>query len=228
MAEPYFIYKNINSKDMGILVNEPPPIIKIPRNINKVNIPGRNGFLTEDFTTYGEDIKPCECTLLDIAMVDQVLVWLDGLGEVIFSNQPDRKYQACIINKIPFNRIMRQWHKFIVIFDCQPLARMLDNTVQTLTIPGNIINTGTCIAKPIIKVYGSGAIDLSVNGKVIHLTGIVDYITIDSQMIDAYRDTALMNSNMLGDFPELIVGANAISWTGSVTSVEITPNWGYL
>ena len=155
---------------MGILVNELPPIIKASRDIEKIIIPGRDGFLTEDYETYGGAVKACECTLLDIAMVDQVLVWLDGSGEVIFSNQLDRKYQACIINQIPFNRIIRKWYKFIIIFDCQPLPKMLDNPVITLTAPGSIYNGGTYKSKPVIKVYGAGAIDLSINGlSLIHI-----------------------------------------------------------
>ncbi len=31
-----------------------------------------------------------------------------------------------------------------------------------------------------------------------------------------------------GEFPRLKPGANAISWTGSVTRVVVRPNWRYL
>ena len=79
-----------------------------------------------------------------------------------------------------------------------------------------------------IKIYGAGAIDLSINGNVIHLTNVVDYVTVDASLMDAYKDTLLKNNDMIGDFPELIVGENTVSWTGTVTSIEITPNWRYL
>ena len=229
MPEPYFIYKGISSKDMGILVNVPPPIIRIPRDITKIVIPGRNGFLTEDSGTYGGTLKPCQCTLLDIANVDEVLMWLEGSGDVIFSNQPDRVYKGSIISQIPFDKIMFQWYKFIVIFECQPIAQTLTNDVIQMDKPGTIFSEGTSsISKPIIKVYGTGSIDLIINGNINHLTNVVGSITIDSQMIDAYRDTLLQNSNMTGEFPELIIGANTINWTGTVTYIEITPNWGYI
>lgn len=227
MGEPYFVYKNISSKDMGILVNEPPLITKINRDINKIVIPGRDGFLTEDLETYAGTVKSCECTLLDIADVDKVLAWLDGSGEVIFSNQPDRKYQASIMNQIPFNRIMRQWYKFIVIFECQPFGLAIDSQPITLISGGSIYNGGTYKSKPVIKVNGSGTINLSINGKTIKLTNVSSYVTIDSVLMDCYRDTALKNSDMTGDFPELEVGNNTISWSGSVTSIVITPNWRY-
>jgi len=226
--EPYFIYNRISSKDMGILVNTLPPIIKVNRDINKIVIPGRDGFLTEDFGTYSSMVKSCECTLLDIAEVDKVLAWLDGSGDVIFSDQPDRKYKASIINQIPFERIMRQWHKFIVIFDCQPFPLSVENSEITLTVPSALINVGTCTSKPIFKVYGTGTIDLDINGNVIHLTNVVGHVTIDSDLMDCYKDTVLKNNDMSGDFPELVVGQNSISWTGTVTSVVITPNWRWM
>jgi phage-related protein len=228
MAEPYFIYKNISSKDMGLLVNEVPPIIKVNRDINKITIPGRDGFLTEDFGTYGSTVKNCECTLLDIANVEQVVVWLDGSGEVIFSNQPDRKYKASILNQIPFERIMRQWYKFVVIFDCQPFGLAIENDVITLTAPATLYNIGTYKSKPVIKVYGNGSIDLTVNSKIVKLTNVVDYVVIDSDLMDCYKGILLKNNSMLGEFPELKVGENVIDWTGSVIKVEIQPRWCYL
>lgn len=225
---PYFVFKNISSLDMGIIVNTLPPITKAARDISKISIPGRDGYLTQDFETYSSTVKPVECTILDISMVDQVIAWLSGSGEVIFSNQADRKYQANIINQIPFNKIIRKWYKFIVNFDCQPFALMLDNPVITLTSPGIIYGAGTYKSKPVITVYGTGTIELTVNNIVIHLTNVSEYVTIDSGLMDAYKGTLLKNNDTLGEFPELVVGENVISWTGTVSKVEIESNWRWL
>ena len=43
-----------------------------------------------------------------------------------------------------------------------------------------------------------------------------------------YQGTTLMNDHMNGEFPVLKPGANAISWTGTVTKVVVRPNWRYL
>ena len=104
----------------------------------------------------------------------------------------------------------------------------VNNDVITLVSPGTIVNTATKDSKPVIKLFGNGSIDLTVNSDVIHLTNIVDYVTIDSDMMDCYKGSELMNNNMLGEFPLLVVGENTFSWTGSVTSVEITPNWRWI
>lgn len=225
---PYFIFKNINSLDMGIVVNVLPPITKASRDMNKISIPGRDGHLTQDFETYGSTVKSVECTILDISMVDQVIAWLDGSGEVIFSNQEDRKYQASIMNQIPFSKIIRKWYKFIVIFECQPFAFSINNQLITLTEPCSIHGAGTHKSKPVITVYGTGSIELNVNDKTIHLTNVSDYVTIDSNLMDAYKGFELKNTYMLGEFPELIPCENVISWSGDVSKIEITPNWRWL
>ena len=60
---------------------------------------------------------------------------------------------------------------------------------------------------------------------IVELDGIMDSITLDTPLMEAYKGVTSMNSNMSGDFPVLAPGANAISWTGNVTKVVIQPNW---
>lgn len=228
MDQPYFIFNNVSSADMGVFITKEAPLIKPARDMEKIVIPGRDGYLTQDFKTYASTIKSVECTILNLDHIDDIFLWLSGSGTVAFSNQLDRKFEANIINQIPFNKIMGPWHSFIVVFDCQPLSLSLNNYDITLSSSGSVYNGGTYKSKPILKVYGTGDVDLSINGNTIHLTNIVDYVTIDSDLMDCYKDTLLKNSDMSGDFPELVVGENTISWTGTVTSILITPNWRYL
>jgi len=63
---------------------------------------------------------------------------------------------------------------------------------------------------------------------VVNLTNVSEYVTINSDLMDCYKDTLLKNNDMNGEFPVLIVGNNTISWTGIVTKVEITPNFRYI
>lgn len=224
---PYFIWKNINSLDKNIMVNKLPNIERPNANIEKINIPGRNGHLTQDDGTYQGVIKQCECSLEDYDIND-ICAWLTGSGEVIFSNEPDKFYKATIINKIPFAKIIPTFHSFIVQFDCQPHKQSIDKNVITLNESGTVYNPGTSNSNPILKVYGTGSIDLVINANVIHLTNVSEYVTINSDLMDSYKDTELKNNDMSGDFPELITGSNSISWTGTVTKIEITSNWRWL
>ncbi|GLC32924.1 distal tail protein Dit [Clostridium omnivorum] len=221
---PFFIFNGIDSSDY-LIVKKLPSIFKAEKNIKKIEIEGRDGFLTEDFGTYKSIPKSVECTIKDTIDIDFLCSWLDGSGEVVFSNEPNKKYKATIINQIEFKKIFTTFHSFIIQFDCQPHKYAFDNNLISLASPGTIYNPYTANSKPILKVYGNGSITLNINSNNIYLTNVIDYVIIDSELVDCYRDTVLKNNDMDGEFPEFLPGSNAVSWTGTVTKVEITPNW---
>lgn len=224
-----FIWKNKDSYlDFGITINKRPPVVRAEKNVQEIEVPGRDGDLTVDDGTYKPITLPFVCTLLDTSNLDEVMYWLDGYSDLILSWQNDRSYKAKMINRIDITQSLKTLGEFPLIFKAQPFASIINNPLITITVPGNITNLGTHASNPIIKVYGNGAIDLTINGSVIHLTNVVEYVTIDADLMDCYKDTLLKNSDMSGDFPEFVVGENTISWTGTVTSILITPNWRWL
>ena len=225
-----FIWKNKDSYlDYGIVINKRPPAVRAERNVQEIEMPGRDGDMTIDDGTYKPITFPLVCTLLDTSNLDAVISWLDGFGDLILSWQPDRYYKAKMINRIDIVQSLQTLGEFPLLFKAQPFGYALNNSLITLTTsPATIVNSATKESKPIIKVYGTGAINLTINSKLIALTNVVDYVTIDSQLVDSYKDTLLKNSEMSGDFPILQVGTNTISWAGTVTKVEIIPNWRYL
>jgi phage-related protein len=224
--KPYFIYKGVSSEDMNIIINKLPAPERPQADILLISVQGRDGFLTIDNGTYQGTVKSCECSL-DNGNIDNISSWLTGSGEVIFSNESDKKYKATIINKIPFSKIIPTFNTFIIQFECQPYKYSIDENIITLKSAGIILNNGV-LSKPVITVYGTGNIDLSINDNTIHLKNIVDYVTIDSELMDCYKDTILKNNDMLGEFPTLQSGSNFISWTGTVSKIEIKPKWRWL
>lgn len=225
-----FSWKNQDSYlDFGIVINMKPPLVRAEKNVDEIEIQGRDGDLTVDFNTYKPITFPFICTLLDETRIDEVLSWLDGYSDLILSWQNDRKYNAKMINRIDISQSLETFGEFPLLFKAQPFGYALNNDLITLlATPSTVTNTATKDSKPVIKVYGTGTIDLIVNGNLIHLTNVVSYVTIDSVMEDAYKDTDPKNNDMAGGFPLLVVGSNTISWTGAVTKVEITPNWRFL
>ena len=83
-------------------------------------------------------------------------------------------------------------------------------------------------SEPTITVYGSGEITLMVGTQIVELTDIEDSITLNTSLMEAYKGDLSMNGCMSGEFPVLNPGANAISWSGNVTKVEVQPNWRFL
>lgn len=222
---PFFIWNGIKSDDL--IINKLPNVIKAAKDITKTEVQGRDGFLTQDNGSYKSVVKSVECTMKDLERIDFICSWLTGSGEVTFSNEPTKVYKATIINQIEFERVVATFHSFIIQFDCQPHKYDIDNELITLLTSGSVYNAGTT-CKPIIKIYGTGAIDLTINSTIINLTNVDGYVTIDSDLIDCYKDAELKNNYMNGDFPELVNGTNNISWTGSVSRIEIIPNWRYV
>lgn len=136
--QSYFIFNNINSKDMGIVVNKLPQILKAERNAEKVEVLGRDGFITEDYGTYKGIVKSVECTIKNTDKINEICTWLDGVGEVIFSNEDDKIYRATIINQIPFEKIIREYYSFIIQFDCQPFKYARNDVGYFTTLSYNV------------------------------------------------------------------------------------------
>lgn len=114
-------------------------------------------------------------------------------------------------------------------FRCKPFWYKENAPEITVTTSGTFItNPGSVLSEPIITVYGSGKITLMVGMIIVELDGITDSITLDTPLMEAYKGATGMNGCMSGDFPTLLPGKNAISWTGNVTKVVIQPNWRYL
>ena len=88
-----------------------------------------------------------------------------------------------------------------------------------------ITNPGAVDSEPLIRVYGNGDITLMVGTQIVELEGIDGQIFLDSEIQEAYKGTTSMNVAMSGEFPKLLPGMNAVSRTGNVTSIVITPRW---
>lgn len=85
-------------------------------------------------------------------------------------------------------------------------------------------------AKPYIKLYGNGngrLIIQNTNGnKIWNFTSISDYIEVDSELMNFYKETELKNNTVTGNsFPTLSKGNNIISFDGTIYKLEIIPRW---
>lgn len=108
-----------------------------------------------------------------------------------------------------------------------------DNVAMTAEYFKNyeVFNEGFETSKPVMVLKGEGTVVVSVNG-----LEIFEYtfpegeneVIIDSEKEDAYLGDVLKNRNMNGEFPDLLPGTNIISWSGSVSSIEILPRSRWL
>lgn len=227
----WFKFNGVDSRSMGIRVTSMPDTVRAERRIDTVTVAGRNGTLHTDEGVYNSYTRSMECAVRDREHIDEIAAWLAGRGEMIFSTEPDKVYDVFISNKIDISQMMKVFQKFMVTLDCQPFKSSVNAFGDTIELdaPTTIYNKGTVYSEPQITIYGQGAVTLTINEIDYNITTITDYITIDSGLMEVYKDTASQNNVFIAeDFPRFEVGQNTISWTGSVTSIEIVPRWRWL
>ena len=225
----WFEWSGIRCTQYGIHVLEQPPVTIPSERVTFTDVPGRSGSLTqlEGDDVYDDIVLTATCQIADPSRIPEIAAWLRGSGTVTFANRQDGFYHAHVVNQIPFEKILRgnPHRSFAINFRCKPFWYLSDVEPITLTTSGTFItNPGSVASEPVITVYGSGEITLMVGMTITELE-ITDKITLDTPLMEAYSGSTSMNSCMSGDFPSLLPGKNAVSWSGNVSRVEIQPNW---
>ncbi len=221
--KPYFIYKGKNSRDMGISMLKLPPRIKPERRGEIINVPGRDGFLFESDEAYNSKNFEIECTFIPPegytqkeidTLIMSILVWLDGSGDLIFSDYPNYYYDATIINAIPIERLFKRYRRFIVAFEVQPFSKsLLPSSVAKLTCSEETISVATYYDTPIkINLEATGNIEIHINNEIMHFENVEVPLVIDGELMNVTDEHgANMNNLMVGAFPKLKPGDNTIS-----------------
>lgn len=229
----WFEWNGVRCTEYGVHVLEQPPLTMPSERATFTVVPGRSGSLTtlEGDDVYDDLVLTATCIIDDPERIPEICAWLKGGGTVTFANRQGGFYHARVVNQIPFDKILRgnPHRTFAVNFRCKPFWYQSEVEPITLTASGTFItNPGTVASEPIITVYGSGEITLMVGATIVELSDITDSITLDTPLMEAYTGMTSMNNCMSGEFPVLEPGANAVSWTGNVSSVVIEQNWRYL
>lgn len=221
-----FIFNGINSDDYDLIVNKLPDLQSPEQKGSFIEVPGRDGLLFQDDNALEATEKMIILTLKDTMSVSQIKAWLRGAGELVLSSEPDVIYKARVVGTIDIQRYGPRWMA-AVRFSCSPHGYLpAGKDMLTLTAASTIYNLGTAPSKPVVTVYGTGDITLTINSKNVHLDAVSAYVTINAEIEDCYKDTTPKNNDMVGEWPVLLdVGPNDISWTGTVTKIEIIPNW---
>lgn len=223
-------------KDFGIYVEKRPNVPSPKRRISYIDVPGRDSALRRDESTYEDIILSVGCSFKGdpYSKISSIKSWLLNSGEsdLIFSYQPDKKYIAQVVNSIDFEVVLKITSHFVVLFNCQPFQYATDNAPILTNCAITLQNPGTVAASPYIKVNGSGAGGLTVNGNSVSFSSIDQHVILNSEIQEIYKDTGseLINKNATktGYFPILLPGENTISFSENITSLEITPNWRWL
>lgn len=226
-------YDGVSSLDFGLWIGFAETDNAPQRSIESIEIPGRNGALTIDNGRFENINVSYKCVIpwdyeRNVAAARAFYLSRVGYHRLEDSAHPDEFRMARYhsgLESVPSQ--MRQQGYFTLEFDCMPQRFLRSGEeVITRTASGVIYNPTLFEAKPIIRVYGNGA--LGVGSETITIANNPGYIDIDSEMMDAYMGAVNCNSNITlssGEFPVLAPGETGVALGSGITRVEITPRW---
>lgn len=226
------IFKGVNSSTIdGLLISEQPDIIRPARRTLVTEVDGRDGDVV-DYLGYESYKKTALVGLYGGFDIDEVMNFFNGEGWVTFANEPTKKYWGRIVDDVAMERLIR-FRKGKVTWVVQPYKKLVtESNVSGSSSPLTVPNAGYEDALPKIVVAGTaGNVIVLKKGGVTFMTVTIPpegTITIDAEAKNCYNTNADKNQYVVGDFPTLQSGDNAISWTGTATSVTVTPNSRWL
>jgi len=237
----YIIYKGLSSERFkNLIVSELPPIIKPMMRTEYVYTEGVDGV---SVINHGYDVvqKPVTIGLKNAEHLDEIIEWLTGVGDVTFSNEPDKYYRAFIAEPINYERLAR-FKTASVVFTCQPYKYLLNDNVYEFTTAGEhtVYNNGTVDSLPLIEIEVALAAGVIIkcfvnNSELFTLTFLSvpqsTYI-IDSEAKNVYRVypgtevLQLKNSiytrvSSTMPYPIFKPGANTIEFVKGVTPIAL-------
>lgn len=224
----YIELNGVNSQTIsGLLIQELPPITKPKMRATIEEIDGKSGDIITELG-YASYEKPVSVGLYGDYDIDQVIKYFNSSGQVTFSNEDDKFYNYTILSQIDFNRLIR-FRTATVKFHVQPFKYSLTDNSKIYTITNqtsiSITNAGNIYSKPVLTITGSGNIGIYLNNVQIFAIALGDIgqIVIDTNNMNAYLGTTLLNRIVTGDYNnfKLNSGSNTISWSGTVTQIQI-------
>jgi len=155
-----------------------------------------------------------------IRVIDDLPTDADSFGNRSFQLDSSVEYTATVSATKVFKYIWMQFTRgYAVDFDLY--VQMFNNQFDSV----KVLNRGNTISRPTLTIYGTGTIDLFINGTQVFEINLASagYITLNAQEMNAYKGDVLMNRSVSGDFNNLVLksGLNQLSWTGNVTQISI-------
>lgn len=218
----YVIINGVSSDTIqGLQVLSLPPITKPKMRRTVDTIDGRAGDIVTELGYEAYD-RTISILLHDTYDIDEVTRFFNTSGDMIFSNEPDKRYNFRLLEEIDYERAVK-FRTADITFHVQPYKYP---ATETPTAGTTVINAGNVPAAPTIEIQGSGTVGVYVNGSQALSVDMseISSITINAEEMDARSGGALANRKVTGDYTNLLLqpGENEITTTGTVSSISIS------
>lgn len=224
MAMNHFTFNGHSTADFGLLVTGLSTYGAPGRRVERVSVPGRNGDVLLDDGTYDNYIARYEIVVGNSfkANAREIANWL--LGSSGYSNltdtyNPESYRKAAFYSSIDYVvTALARYGSASIEFDCKPQRYRTTNADISVAANASVTLNFDYNAEPIIQANATGS--FTINGTTMTVTAAP--VVINTQTMQCYYGSTLMNDKVEGDFPKMVKGANTVSSTMALT---ITPNY---
>lgn len=212
--------------DMELVVTEYNPYKHATEEHEDTPVEGRNGPVHIMKGTYPERVKIFKFITLNRISLEELREKLDDWLIDIKDNRLiyDMDSKAYRVIYAELGEITRKdfRYEFSITFTCESFLTDLEESKYNFTSKTfELFYGGDIEAEPCFKIYGSGIIQLIVNGEVFQVKNVDEYVTIDTKMQQVLDKSGLSKDNdSLGSFPTFNKGKNLITWEGDINNIE--------
>ena len=232
MSNYHFTFGTFTSEMVGLRLKTLPDEVVPARKTSKLNILTRDGDLLRDYEAYEPYTLTLDCYLVNDYTLDNIRNLKAMLsqveGELIFSWNPDKVYQARMISQVNFKEIIDYTASVQIEFEVQPYAT-LKSRQQTVEGTGKftLINPTAYSSKPIIKVIPRSELaKFYVNDVMVGFVNLKEEIILDSELEECFNEAGDNLNHYLdiqSDFPVLKPDIN--TFEAFDCDIAIIPNW---
>lgn len=226
-------FNNNSSLDLDLYITDYPEIELNNETYEEQAIEGRNGSLYIDLNYYKDRHLTFSFDLRGNDLeerIEKVKTWLRNINDnrLIFNSNKCRIVKKVLMNS--FKQINVQLAELEVEFIVDPfLYDPEEITITSTTKNFSIYNNGNYKADTIIKIYGTGSIQITCNDETMQIDDVSDYVLLDSKCKECVSSTGESKDwDTIGNYIKLDPGDNTFELTGSITKIEITYRNTYL
>ena len=229
-----FQFNNRDASELGVYAISRPAIVSPERNVQLIEVPGRNGSVTLDDETYKDIEIDINCNF-KVKKADDfgrrtrmIKSWINSKTDnrLIFNDDLD----FCrLVKKTTISKIERQ-SKYIGTFEinfvCSPFEFLLDgfNEHSLEDCKVNPYHT----SKPIYHFIGEGMAHLEVNGNYININ-VGQNAYVDTELQLTYNGNGdIVNTDLNGNYEKLYLknGDNdLLIESKNGVQVQVKPRW---
>lgn len=230
----YLTFAGRSTNEFGIWISGEGTYGAPERNVQTQEVAGRNGNLLFDMGNF-RNITLKYPAAIKTDMPSRIRDFLNFAGSQVGYQRLEDTYHpyeyrmARFQSKLSIDSAgyMNRSGQFTLEFDCKP-QRFLKSGEDSIDFTGSgiLYNRTEFEAKPLLRVFGSGAGSVGIGSQTITISSISEYVDIDCEIMDAYKGAVNCNGNV--SFTDDIVlkpGNNNIAKSGNISKVTIIPRW---